>query len=110
MLFLFIIFTVILALVLVVSAEHRADVSWMWRYSNHHGTPCCNESDCREAVVQLVGFEGDRTLVRVNGTLIDLPHQSVHVSETTRGYYCSGSPELPPDNLRTRCVFYAIGG
>jgi hypothetical protein len=89
---------------------------WIDQYRNEGGTPCCGEWDCVQVAARLVEDRGSVWLAEVNGTLVELPKGSVHLSLEPVAYWChSGLASCRPPQLDIRpvcgrCLFVAVGG
>jgi hypothetical protein len=115
---------VLACLPLLLLALHRpGPQSWWDAYTDHVGVRCCGVQDCLPVVARMVA-DGDPVLVQVQGWLIEVPRQSIHLSETPGAWIClragiqgedaeeractlDGTEGLPPACVR--CVFLAVG-
>ena len=100
---------ILLSLFALVAAEHHPSLAWMARYFSASGVGCCSERDCLPTPVAVVQFGEQNTTVLIRGTLVVLPTQSVHQSETAETYWCSHTAQLAPSRTNTRCVFWTTG-
>lgn len=104
---------VLLALPMLLWANHG---HWIDRDRSANGSLCCGEKDCVQVTARLVEDRGKVWLAEVNGTLVELPKGSVHVSQEPMAYWCyQGHGACPPPQLDIspvcgRCLFVAVGG
>ena len=82
-------------------ATHSTDYTWMGY--------CCGKRDCKQAVVSIVEFRKDSSVVLVNNIMLELPVTSVRVSEDNHTYWCGFVDNDKVTKENTRCVFYSIG-
>jgi hypothetical protein len=72
--------------------------------------------DCVTVEARLVEDRGRTWLAEVNGTLIEFPKGSVHLSQEPVAYWCHQEwapcrpPQLDISPACGRCLFVAIGG
>ena len=104
-----VILSILLSIWTVATAEHHPSLAWMARYFSASGVGCCSERDCLPTPVAVVQFGEQNTTVLIRGTLVVLPTQSVHQSETAETYWCSHTAQLAPSRTNTRCVFWTAG-
>jgi hypothetical protein len=103
----------LLALPALLWANHG---HWIDHYRNASGSYCCGVRDCVTVEARLVEDRGRTWLAEVNGTLIDLPKGSVHLSQEPIAYWCHQGwapcrpPQLDISPACGRCLFVAIGG
>jgi hypothetical protein len=89
---------------------------WMDHYRGVDGSPCCGRRDCVPVEARLVEDREKTWLAEVNGTMVDLPKASVHLSQEPIAYWCHrGQTACRPPQLEIspacgRCLFVAVGG
>lgn len=89
--------------------------SWTDHYQDAAGIMCCTAGrDCQQVAGRLLGRQGERVLVEVQGIALWFPERSVHPSEDGAFWVClKGSAWEERGPLRAdqiRCVFLATGG
>lgn len=85
---------------------------WQDHYTDATGIKCCGVRDCIRTVGRLLGRDGDRTQVEVQGIPLWMPAASVHNSEDGDFWVCikhSLNRTQPLKSEDIRCVFVAIG-
>ena len=89
---------------------------WIDHYRNARGASCCGIRDCVTVEARLVEDRGKTWLAEVNGTFVELPKGSVHLSQEPVAYWCyQGQAPCQPPQLDIspacgRCLFVAVGG
>lgn len=138
----------LLGIILLVSTTHA---DWRSQYKGAEGLSCCDQSDCIKAEVSLIEEPGHGDTIeilvsfiepptgkgasRFVGKALQVPAQSVHMSEDPRGYWCHmpaislgrtweyggllgpqgetracGPPHYEISERCLRCAFVALGG
>jgi hypothetical protein len=103
----------LLALPALLWANHG---HWIDHYRNASGGSCCGVRDCVTVEARLVEDRGRTWLAEVNGTFVELPKGSVHLSQEPIAYWCYQGrvpcrpPQLEISPVCGRCLFVAIGG
>jgi hypothetical protein len=102
----------LVALPVLLWARHG---HWIDQYRNAGGTLCCGEWDCVPVTARLVEDQGPVWLAEVNGTAVELPKGSVHLSLEPIAYWCHSGhpscrlPQLTISSICGRCLFVAVG-
>jgi hypothetical protein len=102
-----------LALPTLLWAKHG---HWIDHYRSAGGGACCGVRDCVTVEARLVEDRGRTWLAEVNGTFVELPKGSVHLSQEPIAYWChQGRESCRPPQLEIspacgRCLFVAVGG
>ena len=105
--YLFVFLTVLLVFFPLFSdAQHG---HWTDKYKSFDGGLCCGLLDCHVVPVRLVRQDGTQTTVEVGNERMQLPSDSVHISEDMSTWICIRSIQGGITAQNTRCVFLAIG-
>ena len=92
---------------ITVQADH---LGWMLPYKSADRSSCCQDADCRVAVVAVLAWQDTQALVFVDGKTFLLPQASVHLSASGEGYWCArGAIDQTPSPFTTRCIFFVVG-
>jgi hypothetical protein len=88
---------------------------WIDHYRSASGTLCCGMQDSVTVNARLVEDRGTVWLAEVNGTFVELPKGSVHLSQEPIAYWCHQEqqsfqpPQLEISPICGRCLFVAVG-
>jgi hypothetical protein len=89
---------------------------WIDHYRNANGASCCGIRDCVQVHARLVEDRGTVWLAEINGTFVEIPKGSVHLSQEPSAYWCHQGqlscrpPQLEISPVCGRCLFVAVGG
>ena len=89
-----------------VSANHG---HWIDHYLGADMIRCCGERDCSRVHARIIEQSAKSVTVEVNGVVMTIPAEALHVSEDRDDYWCAIRIDEPLSGTNTRCVFIAAG-